>query len=74
MVSLTVEVASGLLSKVDSEEFGEFTFLAVGCMSVSSCICEDCWLAGLVFVNAEDDCDEDSVCGLKGEVEDDCWF
>ena len=30
--------------------------------------------AGLVFINAEDDCDEDLVGGLKGEVEDDFWF
>ena len=39
---------------------------------MSICICEDCWLAGLVFANVEDDCDEDLGCGLKGEVEDDC--
>ena len=38
------------------------------------CICESCWLADLVFKNAEDDCDEDAVCWLNGEVEDGCLF
>ena len=54
----------GWLGKVNSIGVGEFEFgvCAVGCVSVSICICEGCWLADRVFENAEHYCDEDASC------------
>ena len=42
--SVAFGVDSGWLSKVDSKRVGEFRFdvCAMGCVSVSICICKDC--------------------------------